>query len=112
MCMQATYIYLQPPSFEQLAQRVAADILANPPLHHEPADAAQAAAAEAVREASAAAAQPELFDSMLKHDPQVRAKYVGSMLAADVNLSCCHATAEAFMLVLQKQVVFWKPSLS
>lgn len=69
--MQATYIYLQPPSLERLQQRISADVLANPPLHHEPADAAAAAAAEAVKEASAAAAQPELFDAVLVHEPQV-----------------------------------------
>jgi hypothetical protein len=57
---------------DQLCERVSADVLANPPLQHEPAEAAAAAAAEAAAEASAAAAQRELFDEMLVHDPQVR----------------------------------------
>jgi guanylate kinase len=71
MFSQGTYVYLQPPSLEQLRERVSADVLANPPLQHEPAEAAEAAAAEATAEASAAAAQRELFDEMLVHDPQV-----------------------------------------
>jgi hypothetical protein len=68
--LQGTYVYLQSPSLEQLRDRVSADVLANPPLQHEPAEAAEAAAAEAAAEASAAAAQHELFDEMLVHDPR------------------------------------------
>jgi hypothetical protein len=71
MSSQGTYVYLQPPSLEQLRECVSADVLANPPLQHEPAEAAEAAAAEAAAEASAATAQRELFDEMLVHDPQV-----------------------------------------
>eukprot|EP00882_Tetradesmus_deserticola_P025095 GHRQ01027539.1.p1 GENE.GHRQ01027539.1~~GHRQ01027539.1.p1 ORF type:complete len:249 (+),score=51.84 GHRQ01027539.1:65-811(+) len=72
LALQGTYVYLQPPSLEQLRDRVSADVLANPPLQHEPAEAAQAAAAEAAAEASAAAARRDLFDEVLVHDPQAR----------------------------------------
>lgn len=71
LTLQATYVYLQPPSLGQLQQRIRADIKSNPPLHHDPEDAANAAAAEAAEEATAAAAQPELFDVVLTHDSQV-----------------------------------------
>jgi hypothetical protein len=61
---------LAPPSLEQLAQRVRADVLANPPLEYEPEDAAAAAAAEAVHQAEVAtAAGARLFDVVIAHDP-------------------------------------------
>lgn len=70
-CLQATYIHLQPHSLEALQARITAAILANPPLLYEPEEAAAKAAEEAVKEAEAAAARPELFDAVVTLDPQV-----------------------------------------
>lgn len=95
--MQGTYVYLQPPSLDQLRERVSADVLANPPLQHEPAEAAQAAAEEAAAEASAAAARPELFDEVLVHHPQVRHVQCNVHVAADslkLACLCCHIYAQ------------------
>eukprot|EP00879_Flechtneria_rotunda_P032088 GHRR01035240.1.p1 GENE.GHRR01035240.1~~GHRR01035240.1.p1 ORF type:complete len:660 (+),score=243.45 GHRR01035240.1:528-2507(+) len=67
---KATYVYLQPPSLQQLRERVKCNLLANAPPQHDPAHAADAAAAEAVKEAAAAAEQAQLFDAVITHDPQ------------------------------------------
>jgi len=70
--LQACYLYLQPHSIEALQARITAAVMANPPLYYEPEEAAAKAAAEAVREAGAAAARPELFDALVSLDPQVQ----------------------------------------
>lgn len=70
--LQASYLYLQPHSLEALQARITAEIMANPPLHYEPEEAAAKAAAEAVQQARAAAARPELFDALVSLDPQVQ----------------------------------------
>jgi hypothetical protein len=89
LCLQGIYVYLKPPSLDQLRERVSADVLANPPLQHEPAEAAQTAADEAAAEASAAAARRELFDEMLVHDPQVRSRFhIAGVRAARFMLAC------------------------
>jgi hypothetical protein len=69
--MQAAYLYLQPHSLEALQARITAEVLADPPLLYEPEEAAAKAATEAVKEAQAANAKPELFDVVVPLNPQV-----------------------------------------
>lgn len=69
--LQASYLYLQPHSLEALQARIKAEILANPPLLYEPEEAAAKAAAEAVKEAEAAAAKSELFEAVVPLDQKV-----------------------------------------
>lgn len=71
-CLQATYLYLQPHCLEALQARITAEVLANPPLLYEPEEAAAKAVAEAVKEAQAANARPELFDAVVPLNPQVK----------------------------------------
>lgn len=86
--LQATYVYLQAPSLEKLLEQVTTDILANPPLHHDPAAAAQEIAAETAREAAAASEQPQLFDAVVVHDPQVRLPLLRFAQCPDVPQDC------------------------
>lgn len=79
--LQATYVYLQAPSLEKLLEQVTADVLANPPLHHDPAAAAQEIAAETAKESAAAAEQPQLFDAVVVHNPQVWLCHLCSLTA-------------------------------
>lgn len=71
-----------PSSLDVLQARITAEVLANPPLHYEPEEAAAKAAAAAVREAQAAAARPELFDAVVSLDEQVRAVGAGKWVGA------------------------------